>query len=322
MVSIVVPIYNVDKYLTKCLDSLVNQTLKDIEIILVNDGSTDNSGKIAKEYSEKYKNVYYFEKNNGGLSDARNYGMKHAKGDYIAFIDSDDYAELDTYELMYKKALNENLDYVECNFVWEYPNDLSKNRIDIIKPYSNKKEMLKNVRVVAWNKLIRKEIIDKNKLEFPFGLHYEDIEFTYKLIPHLNSYSFINETCIHYMQRNNSIANVQNKRTEEIFEIFDHIFSYYKENDIYQEYLDELEYDYVRLLLCSSLKRMCKIQDKKVRKELLTKTWYNINKNFPEWKKNPIIKAKKSKKGKYLRSMNKFTYKIYCIIFKYFDLSF
>ena len=322
MVSIVVPIYNVDKYLAKCLDSLVNQTLKDIEIILVNDGSTDNSGKIAKEYSEKYKNVYYYEKKNGGLSDARNYGMKHAKGDYIAFIDSDDYAELDTYELMYKKALNENLDYVECNFVWEYPNDLAKNRIDIIKPYSNKKEMLKNVRVVAWNKLIRKEIIDKNKLEFPFGLHYEDIEFTYKLIPHLNSYSFINETCIHYMQRNNSIANVQNKRTEEIFEIFDHIFSYYKENDIYQEYLDELEYDYVRLLLCSSLKRMCKIQDKKVRKELLTKTWYNINKNFPEWKKNPIIKAKKSKKGKYLRSMNKFTYNIYCIIFKYFDLSF
>ena len=91
-VSVIVPIYNVEKYLKKCLDSLVNQTLDDIEIILVNDGSKDNSKQIAEKFANDYPNkIIYLEKENGGLSSARNYGLKHAKGDYISFVDSDDY---------------------------------------------------------------------------------------------------------------------------------------------------------------------------------------------------------------------------------------
>ena len=105
-VSVIVPIYNVEKYLPKCLDSLVNQTLDDIEIILVNDGSLDDSRKIAKEYSEKYKDkIIYLEKENGGLSDARNYGIPYATGEYIAFLDSDDYIDIDAYKQMYEKAM-------------------------------------------------------------------------------------------------------------------------------------------------------------------------------------------------------------------------
>ena len=103
-VSIVVPIYNLEKYIPRCLDALVNQTLEDIEIILVNDGSKDGSKEIAMKYTEKYPNkIVYLEKQNGGLSDARNYGMKHTNGDYIAFLDSDDYVELNTYEKLYNK---------------------------------------------------------------------------------------------------------------------------------------------------------------------------------------------------------------------------
>ena len=101
-VSVIVPIYNVEKYLEKCINSLLSQTLEDIQIILVNDGSKDNSGNIAKECEKNNKNrIIYVEKENGGLSDARNYGLKYATGDFIAFLDSDDYIEKNAYEEIY-----------------------------------------------------------------------------------------------------------------------------------------------------------------------------------------------------------------------------
>ena len=103
-VSVIVPVYNVENYLEKCLTSLVNQTLKDIEIIVVNDGSTDNSQKIIDRYEKKYSNVKAYVKKNGGVSDARNYGINKAKGKYIAFVDGDDYVDEMMYEKMYKKA--------------------------------------------------------------------------------------------------------------------------------------------------------------------------------------------------------------------------
>ena len=262
-VSVIVPIYNVEKYLEKCINSLLSQTLEDIQIILVNDGSKDNSGNIAKEYEKNNKDrVIYVEKENGGLSDARNYGLKYATGDFIAFLDSDDYIEKNAYEKMYNKAIEENADYVECDFLWEFPN---KIRVDKQYPYKNKKEMLSFVRVVAWNKLIKRQLITDNNLEFPKGLRYEDVEFTYKLIPFINKFAYVDKPFIHYVQREGSIANVQNERTAEIFTVLDNVIEFYKKNNIYEKYRDELEYNYARYLLCSSLKRMCKIKDKTIR---------------------------------------------------------
>lgn len=312
-VSVIVPVYNVEKYLTKSLDSLVNQTLEDIEIIVVNDGSTDNSKKIIEVYKEKYQDkIKYLEKPNGGLSDARNFGIPHATGEYIAFLDSDDYVELDTYEKMYNKAKEENADMVECDFIWEYPN---KTKIDTGIIYTNKKEMLTYARVVAWNKLIKRDLLEKYKIEFPKGLRYEDVEFFYKMIPYYNKVSFVKEPLIHYIQRESSISKVQNERTKEIFEVLDNVIKYYKNKNLYNEYKDELEYTYTRLLLCSSLFRMVKIKDKKVKKELLNATWTNLNKKFPNWKKNKILKENKSMKNLYVKTINKITYKIYCTIF-------
>lgn len=312
-VSVVVPIYNVEKYLRRCLDSLVNQTLEDIEIILVDDGSKDNSGKIAKEYAEKYKEkVKYFSKENGGLSDARNFGMPYANGEYIAFLDSDDYIELNAYQEMYEKAKKEDLDYVECDFIWEYPN---KRKEDKRINYENKKAMLSFVRVVAWNKLIRRQILVNNNIIFSKGLRYEDVEFTYKLIPKLEKIGYINKPFIHYIQRDNSIANVQNERTSEIFIILENVEKYYKENNIYEEYQEELEYNYSRYLLCSSLKRICKVEDKQKRKELINKTWESLNSKYPNWKKNRILNSVKMNKNRYMKTINKFTFKIYTKIF-------
>ena len=314
-VSIIVPIYNVEMYIEKCLETLVNQTLKDIEIILVNDGSKDGSAEIAKKYLKKYpEKIVYLEKENGGLSDSRNYGLPYAKGEYIAFLDSDDYVEENMYEEMYELAKKEDSDMVQCNFYWEYP-DKNKKKIGELRQYSNKKEMLVKTRVEAWNKLIKREILEQNpEIKFPKGLRYEDVEFTYKLVPYVEKVSILNKPFIHYIQRGNSISNTQNERTKEIFDVLDNVIKYYKEKNLYEEYEEQLEYVYVKTVFCRSLLRMVKIQDKNIKSQLLKRTWENVNIKFPEWKKNPILKNNKSLKDIYLKTINKTTYKIYCKI--------
>lgn len=309
-VSLIIPVYNVENYIEKCLNSVISQTLKDMEVIIVNDGSKDSSKMKIEKYLKQYPWIKYLEKENGGLSDARNYGISHATGQYIAFLDSDDYIESTMYEEMYNKAIEENSDMVECDFIWEYAN---KKKKDIGKICNSKKEMIEKGRVVAWNKLIKRELIKKTDIKFPVGLRYEDIEFFYKLVPHLEKVSFVKKCFVHYIQRENSIVNTQNIRTKEIFTVLENVISYYKENEFYDEYKNELEYIYVRFLLCSSLKRMCKIEKKEERKIALEETWNNINMKFPNWKKNSTLK-KKNIKNLYIKSNNKITFKIYCLL--------
>ena len=309
-VSLIIPVYNVENYIEKCLDSAVNQTLEDIEIIIVNDGSKDSSKQKIEKYLKKYQSIKYLEKENGGLSDARNYGMSYATGEYVAFLDSDDYVENTMYEEMYTLGKKENADMVECDFVWEYPD---KRREDVGERYSSKKEMIEKGRVVAWNKLIKREILEQANIKFPVGLRYEDMEFFYKIVPYINKVSFVKMCMVHYVQRNDSIANTQNARTKEIFIILDNVIKYYKEKNLYNEYKDVLEYIYVKFLLCSSLKRICKIADKNERKKAQNETWEKINKKFPDWRKNQILK-KKNLKNLYIKSNNKITFKLYCFL--------
>lgn len=308
-VSVIVPFYNVENYIERCLETLVNQTLEDIEIILVNDGSKDNSKGIVQKYIKKYpEKIVYLEKENGGLSDARNYGIPYAKGEYIAFLDSDDYVEKDMYKTMYEIAKNEDSDMVECDFIWEYPN---RKRVDTGSIYKTKKEMLEKIRVVAWNKLIKREILEKSQVRFPKGYRYEDVEFTYKLLPFLENVSFCKMPMVHYIQREGSITSSQNERTIEIFDVLEHVIKYYKENNLYEEYQEQLEYIYARYAFCSSLLRIVKIKDKNLKNHLLEKTWNNVYKRFPDWKQNKILKQNKSAKNIYLKTINKSTYKIY-----------
>lgn len=313
-VSIIVPFYNVEKYIEKCLTSLVNQTLEEIEIILVNDGSKDNSIKVAKDFEQKYPaKIRYYEKLNGGLGDARNFGIKFAKGEYLAFLDSDDYVEPTMYEEMYEMAIKEKSDMVECDFWWEYPN---KKKEDIGVEYKNQNDMLLKARVVAWNKLIKKEIYEKHpEARFAVGLRYEDVEGFYKILPYINKVSFVRKPFIHYVQRNNSISNTQNKKNVEMFIVLDNVLNYYKEKNIYEKFEKELEYTYTRYLLCSSLKRISKIQEKQIRKDLLEKTWNELNTKFPDWKKNKILNSNWSLKNMYIKSVNKMTFKFYAFIF-------
>lgn len=315
-VTVIVPFYNVEQYIQKCLESLINQTLEEIEIILVNDGSKDASYKIAKEFQEKYPDkIKYYEKPNGGLGDARNFGIDYATGEYIAFLDSDDYVEPTMYEEMYNKAKQETADMVECDFWWEYPN---KKKEDIGLEYNTPKEMLVKSRVVAWNKIIKREIyLQYPEARFSVGLRYEDIEGFYKILPYIKKVAFVRKPFIHYIQRQGSISKTQNKKNEEIFEVLENVINYYKEKNIYKDFKEELEYIYTRYLLCSSLLRIVKIKEKETKKKLLNKTWEQLNSNFPEWKTNKILNKNKSLKNRYIKSVNKYTFKIYSCILKF-----
>lgn len=313
-VSIIVPVYNVEKYIDKCLNSLVNQTLNDIEIIIVNDGSIDDSEQIILKYKEKYPSkIVYLKKENGGLSDARNFGMPYAKGDYIAFLDSDDYVELDTYEKLYNRAIQTDADMVECDFYWEYSD---KKIHDTSANYKDESDMYANARVVAWNKLYKKDLIINSGIKFPKGLRYEDLEFFYKILPQLKKIELINEPLIHYVQRDDSITYVQNEKTADIFAILDNIINYYKWINLYNQYNQELEYMYVRILFGSSFKRMLNIKDKETRRKLLMDSYFNAFENFPDWKSNKILNSKKTLKNLFLKSINIYTYKLYCFILK------
>ena len=205
---------------------------------------------------------------------------------------------------MYEKAKATNSDYVECDFIWKYEKN---EKIDTGYRYKNKKEMFQTGRVVAWNKLIKREIIENNELKFPVGLYYEDVEFFYKLIPHINKFSFIEEPLVYYVQRKSSIVNKQDHRTRHIFIALEHVMNYYIKLGLYDEYKDEIEYTYTRLLLCSSLKRISDIEDEVTKLLIYNETWHNLNRKFPSiGKKNPILKKDNSPKGIYMKLMNKF----------------
>ena len=313
-VSIIVPVYNTEKYLEKCLNSLVNQSLEDIEIIVVNDGSTDNSDVIINNFKQNYSNkIIYLKKENGGLSDARNFAIPHVNSDYVGFVDSDDYVELDMFEKLYNLAIEKNLDLVECNFNWEYPN---KAKIDYGINYLEKKEFFLFGRVMVCNKLFKTSIIKEKNIAFPKSLNYEDIEFFYTLIPYIKNYSLLNDSLYHYMQRDNSIINYQNEKTADIFIVLNNIINFYTENNLFDTYKNELEYLFIRFLLGSSFLRIVKIKNRKLRKELLNKSINELYLIFPNWKKNKLLKIK-NKKNIYYKTVNKFTFKIYSFIFKF-----
>ena len=190
-VSIIIPVWGVEKYISKCLDSLVNQTLEDIEIIVVNDGSPDNSQKIIDEYVKKYPDkVKSYIKENGGQGSARNYGIEVSTGEYIGFVDSDDFVELDMFEKMYNKAKQDKSDIVVCGS-YNVSEDYSNKEKDVF--VANYDTDLENVifgKMAVWNKIYRINIIIDNKITFKEKVWYEDLAFTLKAIINSTKFSF------------------------------------------------------------------------------------------------------------------------------------
>jgi glycosyltransferase involved in cell wall biosynthesis len=312
-VSIIVPVYNVEQYLNKCLHSLVNQTLEEIEIIIVNDGSTDGSQKIIDQYKHNSK-IKTYSKENGGVSDARNYGMQFAVGEYIGFIDSDDFVELDMYENMYLKAKEENSDIVECNLRHTYPN---AEDIEIGKEIYDKKEMLMFGRSVIWNKIYKREWLLNTNVTFPLGIICEDVEFFIKLIPYISVYSYVQPAYIHYLQRNTSQNNSSTLKTLDVLKALTNIKNFYIENGYYDEYKEAIEFFFARNLLCSSFIRMSRIGDAKDRKMALQLNWKLLIEHFPDWRKNQVLLENKSRQAIFMKTVNNMTYPLYSIAFPF-----
>ncbi len=207
MISVIVPIYNVEKYLCECLDSIVNQTYKNLEILLVDDGSTDNSGLICDEYKNKDGRIRVFHTENGGLSAARNYGIDNAIGDYIGFVDSDDWIEADMYECLLNAINESNSDISCCGITSEYKDYSFQERSEsaVLNSTEAIQAMLRDFYINSpCTKLFRRCLFEQ--IRFPEGRVFEEYSTTYKLISVADRIRFLDSHKYHYRRREGSIS--------------------------------------------------------------------------------------------------------------------
>ncbi len=306
-ISVIVPVYNVEQYLRRCLDSLVNQTLNDIEIIVVNDGSPDDSQAIIDEYACKYENIRAFKKVNGGLSDARNFGLEYVTGEYVAFVDSDDYVQKDMYEKMYSKAKENDFDIVVCDLNYVYPGKLMEVNSHIKNDTTDIKKSMINIYPAAWNKLYKRNLFDHD-VRFKKGVWFEDVEFLYRLLPYVKSIGVVKEPFYQYVQREGSITSTVNKKIYDYISNWNGIIDYYKEHDLFDEYKEELEYCYVRYIYATFVKQASRY-DYSDYLDAVDIAIENVNKQFPDYRKNKLFKG--NIKGIYLLLFNKTLAKMY-----------
>lgn len=224
LVSVIIPVYNIENYIEKCVNSVVENTYENIELILVDDGSTDSSGTICDELSKKYNNIITIHKNNGGLSSARNEGIKNSKGDYILFVDGDDFLDSKAIEKLVNSALLTNSDVTQMGYEMVDTNDsILRKKTSENKTYTDKSGFLdgffieENINVIAWGKLYKKEIFDC--VSFYVGRNNEDTIFLVDLFEIIDSYTCIDYIGYKYLYRNNSITKVSfnEKKMDAIF---------------------------------------------------------------------------------------------------------
>ena len=316
--SIIVPVYGVEKYIDKCLNSLVKQSLKEIEIIVVNDGTKDNSQKIIDKYVKKYPDkIKSYIKENGGQGSARNYGLKKTTGEYIGYVDSDDFVEKDMYKKLYNKAKENNYDIVVCgnyNVSEDYQN---KNIDAFINNYNTDLENIFFGKMAVWNKIYKRDILIKNKLEFKEKVWYEDLAFTLKAIMNSNTFAFIDEPLYDYLIREGSTMNNSNvKRNLEILEAFDDILSYIKHNKK-EEYFDKVEFLAIDHIYISAIVRILKANaDNKIKKETVNELICYMNKNFPNYKNNEYVNTLSRNRKIIYKLINLKMYNLVNLIFK------
>lgn len=257
LISVIVPVYNVEKYLPQCIDSILNQTEKNLEIILVDDGSLDNSGKICDEFSKKDDRIVVIHKKNNGLSSARNAGLEIAKGNYIGFVDSDDWLDKSMYEILLKLLKENNSDISCCDFFKTANSDGSIPHIDneIINSYNNIESLnnfyndLYTQTVVAWNKLYKRELF--KDISYPVGKIHEDEGTTYKLYYKANKITYTNRPLYYYRITPNSITTSKfNKKRLDIIDVYDEKVKFIKNINNEEIYSKTLKWYLFKLINC------------------------------------------------------------------------
>ena len=316
-VSVIVPVYNVENYLVKCLDSLVNQTLKEIEIIVVNDGSPDNSQKIIDKFVKKYpKKIKSFIKENEGQGSARNLGLKYAKGEYISFVDSDDCIDKEMLEKMYNLAKKDNSDIVICgnkNITMDY-------NIKSIEPVTLFDEANLSIlygKMAVWNKIYKKELIVRNNLQFRNKVWYEDIDFSIILLLNAGKISFLNEPFYNYLERPGSTMNNLNiEKNLDILLAFDEMIDYFQKKQNYQEIYPKLEFlALYHIYIASTTRVLLTKGDRKKKKDVIFKLREYMNDKFKTFKNNQYKKYMSKNKKIIYHLINMKLYNIIKLIF-------
>lgn len=316
-VSVIIPCYNCEKTIERTLDSLSAQTLKEIEVILVNDGSTDQTKEVIEAYQQSHPEfpLVTYHKENEGVAEARNYGLSKVNGEYVGFLDSDDYADEKMFETLYNKAKEDNAQVVVSNFYWENSNG---TKIEKEGPYQGGKEMVIHLFATLWNKIYQTEFLRSLDIEFPYGKRYEDACYLYCMAPHVERISFVDEPFVHYVQQPQSITHTNNDQVKNMIDVFQTILFYYKKHGLEEEYHDELEYIHVKFFLGNSFLRSARIQDKNDRKHTIELGWNLLNKEFPNWHQNPYLKSLGGMKNRYFRLVNSTNLYFFAWIFRHF----
>lgn len=303
-VSVIVPVYNTQKYLRTCLDSLVHQTLKDIEIVVVDDGSTDGSTDIIREYSEKYPEIIKaFYNKNSGVSASRNFGISKATGKYIGFVDSDDYVKRELFLKLYNYATKNDVDIVLFDWIvkngnMEYVASANLNySTDPVKNYIIAPPM-------PWNRIVKRDIL----VECPYkdGIIYEDLEAIPSYILKTKKVDFLNYVGYYYVVRDTSIMN-QKKFNKKFLDIFTALECNKKR--LVNDYPMEVEYLYITHLLRSTSLRFVNSSEGK---DYLNKIVSTMKENFPNWQDNIYYKKSSFK----LRIVCKLAYHKHSLILK------
>ena len=282
-VSIIVPVYQVEKYIRQCVDSILAQTFTDFELILVDDGSKDKSGQICDEYARMDTRVKVIHKENGGAADTRNRGMDQAVGNYVMFVDSDDYLAPTMLECLYRNMLNENADIAACNYLYFYENDRQKDFATNVKSevltgaeifYYRKNERNYGFWTVVWNKLMKRETV--GKVRFPSGKYYED-EFWANEIYQMDIKIVTIQECLYYYRQHENSTMRQKKiaRSLDLIEAYqERIYIYLKEQkyaeQAYKVLVYSLEYlEESKRLITNEDERKKYIQAEKLTRDIV-----------------------------------------------------
>lgn len=307
-VSLIVPIYNSQNYLEKCIKSLISQTLKDIQIILINDGSTDNSEKIIKSFDDE--RIVYISKNNEGIGKTRNLGIDKATGEFLAFVDSDDYLNEHFCEYMYQKAVNDDCDLVVCDF-FEERNTLVGIKFKDFKDTNLREtpELINYINLGPCNKLYKKSLFDDKSNRFEENLKYEDAPFVVKMLVSANRIGKVNDYLTYYVIHSNSETTIRDKRMYDILEITDIIVNDLKKVDYPNDSLVSLA---VMILTDYTIQQRY-ISDVKYRHDFINKAFKYLNNLDRKWRRCSYLKRFPSLK-RYVKTSKLLT-KIYCDLY-------
>ena len=307
MISIIIPCYNAEKTIKRCLESVISQTYKNIEIVIINDGSIDKTDSIIKKYINDNR-IKYYNRSNHGIGKTRNFGIKEATGEYITFLDSDDYLPNDAIDNLYKLAQKNKLDLVVSDYYVDNKNIKSeKIKSFPITNVKNNPNLIFDINLAPWNKLYKKELIEN--IKFEENLKYEDAPFVIESIIKAKKIGKLDKETYYYVVNPNSETTIRDERIFDIFKILD-IIGRLVEN---KKELTEVYKTLCIRIICNYNIQQRYQKKIKTANRFINKGFYYMKKVDPKYKHSVYFKNRS--KNKALIEKNKFLTKLYCFIY-------